>query len=520
MADWYCNYGNGTSTGYFAVAQFAVLTPYSVGNIIRQLAAPTLGNERCFRCTTLGTTGASESAWNLTKGATTTQGTAVFTEVTGNSTYNWSAPFARIQTPMSSTSWMAAGDRLFVGSNHAETQSSAMTFNSSNNSTAALPTKIICVNVAGSVPPVSADLRTTATVTTTGASSINLNSINTWQYIYGIIFTAGTSGTAVVGLHASGNGGYLKLEACSIGSGASVTTGAVSFTGGNIDAAAIELLNTTMAFTAAGHNISLGNNATFLWRNTASAITGTVPTTLFSGTGFGTAILDGVDLSAAGSGKTLVGATSSGAASLVVRFLNCKFGASVTIGGAPTNLGSTIDTMISDSSGTAYNTGRIQFAGTKTTDITNYRTGGASDGTTSYSWSIATNSSANSIGFFECFQLAVWNATTGSTVNATVEIINDGTTLTSADIWVEFEVLDTSGTPLATLHTTGVADPLAAGVNLTTSSATWTTSGISSAVKQYMTASFTPRIAGYVRGTVKIAKASKTIWVDPEITLS
>lgn len=519
MADWYCNFGNGTSTGYYAVAQFAVLTPYTVGQIIRQLAVPAVGSERCFRCTTLGTSGASESAWTLTKGSTTTQGTAVFTEVTGNSTFNWSAPFARIQTPLDSNSWMAAGDRLFVAAAHAETQAAAMNLGAtSTSSTPANPIKIICVNQAGSVPPVSADLRTTATVTTTGANSMTFNiALNVYFYFYGITFAAGTgAGSQSLALRGSSSLGYLKFEVCVLSVPGSGST-SITFSGSGLSAGYIELLNTQMSFGGTSANVLIQNTCQLLWRDTVSALQGTIPTTLFSASSTGFVVCDGIDLSGAGSGKTLFGASAS---ALQARLINCKLNAAVTVGAVPTILGCSIDTIISDSSATMYNGGRIQYGGTQTIDTANFLNGGASDGVNSYSWKIVSSANANLNGWFEAFQMAVWNPNTGGTVNATVQIINDGTTLTNADIWVEFEVMDQSGAPLATLHTTGLADPLAVSANLTTSAVTWTTSGISSPVKQLMTVAVTPTIAGWIRGTVKMAKPSKILWVDPEIVLS
>src|SRR5262245_19495869 len=48
------------SVAYTAVAQWAASTAYTVGQIRRQLAAPTAGHERCFVCYQAGTSGASE----------------------------------------------------------------------------------------------------------------------------------------------------------------------------------------------------------------------------------------------------------------------------------------------------------------------------------------------------------------------------------------------------------------------------------------------------------------------------
>jgi hypothetical protein len=53
MATWYVS-----SAKHSAVTQWAALTAKSVGNFVRQLAAPTAGNERVWRCTT---------AWTMTE---------------------------------------------------------------------------------------------------------------------------------------------------------------------------------------------------------------------------------------------------------------------------------------------------------------------------------------------------------------------------------------------------------------------------------------------------------------------
>jgi hypothetical protein len=51
-----------------------------------------------------------------------------------------------------------------------------------------------CVNRAGSVPPVSADLRTTGTITTTGANALGISTgVNYW---YGLTFNSGSGAVA------------------------------------------------------------------------------------------------------------------------------------------------------------------------------------------------------------------------------------------------------------------------------------------------------------------------------------
>jgi len=72
------------SVGWTAVAAWAATTAYTVGQIVRQLAAPSLINERCFICTTSGTSGSTEPSWSSAiRGAAYTDGTAHWIECTG-----------------------------------------------------------------------------------------------------------------------------------------------------------------------------------------------------------------------------------------------------------------------------------------------------------------------------------------------------------------------------------------------------------------------------------------------------
>src|SRR5688572_7851775 len=82
----------------------------------------------------------------------------------------------------------AAGDDFWVAGDHAETTAAALTITCKG--TLAAPSRIVCVSHTGTVPPVSADLLATATVTTTGNSALTLSGC---AYVYGIIFSCGTT---------------------------------------------------------------------------------------------------------------------------------------------------------------------------------------------------------------------------------------------------------------------------------------------------------------------------------------
>lgn len=98
---WYVKDNAPTSTiGWSALPAWTALTSYTAGQIVRQLAAPTVGNERAFICIIAGTTLASEPAWNVTKGSTTAEAAGpTWQECTGQpavngdatNTANWNA---------------------------------------------------------------------------------------------------------------------------------------------------------------------------------------------------------------------------------------------------------------------------------------------------------------------------------------------------------------------------------------------------------------------------------------------
>lgn len=96
---WYVNFGNGSSTGHYALAQWAANTAYAVGNLRRQLAAPAVGSERVFICVVAGTSHlTTEPSWTLTRGAKTTDNTVTWQECSGIACLNGDVT----NTPLSS----------------------------------------------------------------------------------------------------------------------------------------------------------------------------------------------------------------------------------------------------------------------------------------------------------------------------------------------------------------------------------------------------------------------------------
>ncbi|TIQ85254.1 MAG: hypothetical protein E5X38_21225 [Mesorhizobium sp.] len=418
---------------------------------------------------------------------------------------DWANAYTTLATAFSGK---AAGDVFYVSEDHAETQASAMTLTGPG--TISNPAIVICVNHSGSVPPVSADLRTTASISTTGNNGMNLAGSAIYR---GIIFNVGST-TGPVLAAPSGNNVTLKLINCQINL---VGNGAINISIGGVTAGYLELVNTPISF--GGTSGQIRCEGVLRWRDTPSALSGTIPTNLFvsfSGRG-GLIECRGVDLSAAGSGKTLVGAIT-GSSNAKVTFEDCKLNASVTLAGTPTQQGSLfVDAWRTGSLGANYQFASVRYAGTLTEETTIVRTGGASDGTTPLAWKIVTTANSSYYLPFECQPIMIWNDTTGSSVTATIQGIWGGGAVPNDDeIWIEVEYLGDASSPQGSFVNDAKADPLAAAAGQAAGSGTWG----GSTTKFALSATFTPQQKGWIACRVKCAKASTTFYIDPKVTLT
>jgi hypothetical protein len=534
-----------------------------------------------FIITTAGTTGnGSEPSWNTSAvGNTTADGTVTWTYL-GTSFSTWAAPNAYLSNQfVVANTYAVAGDTIYLADDHSETRSSGLGL--STLGTVTSPNYLYSIDHTLSLPVSSSGLKTGATVASGvgTASSLNVNQGDS-AYWYGVTFSSGSGSTTGNIAFATSTGSWVKLESCTLKIN---TTGSSSLQFATTNATRVELVNTIWNFGGSTHIVEPGQGTT-IWRNTASAIAGSAPTALFTTVTDGTITIEGVDLSALGSGTTIVNGSgiSANGCSCNFHFIDCKLGASVTIASTPVSRnGPFVDVTRCWSSASTYVQRRYWYTGTLQEETTVIRTNGASDGTTGISWNITTTANVLWLNPFESFPIAIWNPTTASNVTVTLHgIWNSASLPNNDDIWIDVAYLGDSGSPKASFQSESKSNNLATGSALTGDSASawdsvasarqnshayslgnvisvssnsgrlfWcTTAGTSSGslpvgyagaidggsvtdgtavfragVRFLLTTTLSspqPQLAGYLRAYVKVAKASSTFYVDPLITLS
>lgn len=592
---WYCNAGDQSTTGHYAVTKRPQNTAVTAGQLVRQFTAPAVGSERVFVCIVAGTTAnVTDATWVLTRGAKTTDGTATWMECTGQAALNgdltntttwaqvkattsavlgqiikrsnnasyqicttagtmsaseptfsdtagvtttdttavWTslgvvgnftggqAPFARI-AGVCGTNWAASNNTIYVASNHAESQATAINITPPSVSNSDI-VKILCHN-SGSYPPASANLTTGATVSTTGAASLTINAGNI--YVYGLTFKGGVgaaSGNAAISII----NGFIFAENCSFQVASSSSTSQVVI-GTASGANTANFNNCTVSFANAGQHISV-SGVNFTWQNTGTVLAGgsVVPTRLIGLTAnldTRSIVLEALDLSQITTSIFVNVSQMQGGTALIK---DCKLNAAATISDQPTITGHVIQSVHSDSAATAYKSMRYSYEGTETTETSITRVGGATDPSGQVqSRKIVTTANTLWLRPFKAEPYAIWNATTGANVTVTVYgTINAGALPNNDDIWLEIEYLGSSATPLGTIVTTTKAGLLAANAAVSSDASTWNGGGSGAGWSPFKLtktlSSPQPGMAGYIHARVRAAKASTTYYIDPLVTLT
>lgn len=439
-------------------------TAVTLGMIITDAVVDTL-----FICTTAGTTGnGSEPAWNKTAGSTTTDNTATWTSIGAVGNFSaWAAPHARLANTVVAN-WAAAGQTVYVGDNHAETQAAALALTAG---TAALPISFYCVSHT-TAPPTS--VTTGASVTTTGNNAITIGGASgSGLYLNGIKFSCGTGANATAFNFSTTQtfaANVLIFENCTLVRAA--TTAANYVFGTGLECTKVRLINTTMQFGATGDHIAIAVSD-FQWRDTASAIQGaTLPTTLFNwASNSTTAIMqiDGVDLSAITG--TIMANTSQGGRAY---FNDCALNASATPSSAPSMASAEAVFVRCSSTAGDYDIKQYSYEGTMLSSTVVTRNGGASDGTTSIGYNCASTANASFINAFEVIPIVIWNSATGSTRTVTLYgVTNTASMPTNMQVWFDVEYLGSSSNPLGSYGSSAPASGIASASALTADTSNW-----------------------------------------------
>jgi hypothetical protein len=405
-----------------------------------------------------------------------------------------------------------AGDRIYVSQAHVESSGATQTCTIAG--TPQNPVWIIGSDDAAE-PPTA--VSAAPTIDVTGAFDFTLTSSGV--YIYGLTIT----GARNVSLGGSSSAANIFLDNCDVISTSS-TTGSVTLGSTSTSSTGIlKLKNCGLKIGNVGSSIYVYGD---VYIEGGEAISGGST----SNSGFFAPLSNSVDTRLFVSGfdfstqSTSMILFSFGSASqCIATFRNCKLPASWTgtlVDQAPTRYGR-VEMYNCDSTDTNYRMWIEEFSGSIKSETTIVRTGGANDGTTPLSWKMASNAdSGRTITPLRSPEIAQWIDTTGSPITVAVEMVTDNVTLDDAECWLEVQYLGTSGFPRSTFINDFAADILATPAAQASSSETWTTTGLTTPVKQKMSVTFTPQEKGYMHAVVRLAKPSTTVYVDPKLMVT
>lgn len=411
---------------------------------------------------------------------------------------------------------MSAGDNGYISHNYAEVDLGTTAMTIAFPGTAASPNKIICGNDAAEPPTTEA---TTGSLNRTGGVSTSTALFQGTFFLRGLrIFVNSTSTSAISFSNANGDMQVLENVFAEITNGGTAARISLGTNASN------------------GKSFVVANNCTFKFGNTSQgfyfqkaeivinggrisasseAITTLIATAVIASAM--TANIRNFDLSSCASSLNICAANFNCNGGVTLE--RCKLPASWTGGlfaGAPVNPFFRVSMYNCDSGDTNYKLLVGDLQGEMRDETTLVMTGGASE-----SWKVATSANANeAVTPFATDWMAKRNTAVGSAKTITVEILHDSTTdLTNGDIWLEVECLGTSGVPLG-VYTSGRRGVLATAADHANSSVTWTTTGLTNPNKQYLTVSVTPQEAGNIMVKVMVAKASYTVYINPEFSIT
>ena len=442
--------------------------------------------------------------------------TTYFVSNAGSNTapYDTEAKAATSLQTINALPW-AATDTVKLSSTHTETAGAAITYT--------FPTTV-------GLRLLSVTFNGSGTGGLAAGAAVNLGAANSlftlgagFVYGYGITFAGGTNNNGACDINmgpttATAYGHVWDTCTFSIPSVNSGAILAIGGTAGSTPDSDIDLINCTYsAGNSSGKIIGIRGRV----RIKGLSLTGTAPTTLFT-------MNSGIPADVEISGSNLAGLAWTNLVSLStawgrLKLIECKLpsGYVATTGSFTNPSAFEVEMVDCDSGDNHYKYVKTNWSGTITADNTKYAN--ASNGTDSFSLLFATSANASftwplvspDISFFNDNLVA-----RTTTVAVAHNAVGGGTggKLLNSDMWQETLAKVTSGFPLGTWNIADrVADILTTGADQDTdSTTTWTGSSIGTH-DALISGSFTPAEVGPITTVVKMALASKSVYVSPNV---
>jgi hypothetical protein len=392
-------------------------------------------------------------------------------KISGNKFANWAAAAARGNIAIATNWGLTNGQTFCFGSDHNESQTTSNNLGNSSAGSQANPNTWISVNTAGSVPPVEADLTVGAAVTVTG-SATSINVLGCLKWIYGMIFTAGTSNSCFITTNNDTLDKFYELCEFRAGSGTGSGSAPLSF---GVDKPRTRFKDCKVKFTNSGQAMFSQGYADF--ENLILDSTGTKPTNFIANTQSGNDFImtfRGCDFSFMTTGTFI---TMPQRRMWHVLFEDCKF---------PSGLTSLCDSsalIVADQTATFirchrgvagdYDYQYFSFEGTQTIDTQVVRHAGAVTlNAQAFSWKLASTANCNfGADAFRSSRFGFYNQTTAADVTLTCYgVANSAAMPKNLDVWLHAQYLQNASDSYAKHKSTRATSPLNAGTSLTADS--------------------------------------------------
>lgn len=158
--------------------------------------------------------------------------------------------------------------------------------------------------------------------------------------------------------------------------------------------------------------------------------------------------------------------------------------------------------------------------GTTALEETIVRTGGASDGVNGFSMKMVSN--ANCVLFYQSLisdEIVGWTSSTTSKTFTIEAILDSAANLQNNGIYMQFLYPGESGDSMCAAISDRMA-PNGTPADKTSSSAAWTTTGMTNPNAFKMHVTVTPGQPGPIKARIFLAAPSTTVYIDPVITES